>query len=118
MTERLSSVFHCALTACQHLESETSFQGRLRFRGDTLLLRLNDRLLAAHTSEVYEDLRHWLEPFLAQLYPGVQVELECAAAAGSRLEVVIKAAGSPEVATLLERLGGNGFAPGELSNGP
>ncbi len=118
VTERLSSVFHCALTACQHLESETSFQGRLRFRGDTLLLRLNDRLLAAHTSEVYEDLRHWLEPFLAQLYPGVQVELECAAAAGSRLEVVIKAAGSPEVATLLERLGGNGFAPGELSNGP
>ena len=40
VTERLHSVLQCALKACQLLEAEPSLQGRLKFRGDEMLLRI------------------------------------------------------------------------------
>ena len=43
---RLQSVCQDALSACQQLETEAVFQGKLRFRTDALQLRINDRLLA------------------------------------------------------------------------
>jgi hypothetical protein len=103
--DRLWSVLHCALTAGQHLETNPAFQGQLRFRGDELLVRLNDRLLASNTEAAYDELCQALEPFLATLYPDSQVAVEHVREGASRLTVVIKAAENPDVATLLSRLG-------------
>ena len=103
--DRLWSVLHCALTAGQHLETDPAFQGQLRFRGDELLVRLNDRLLAPNTEAAYDELRQALEPFLATLYPDSRVAVEHVREGASRLTVVIKAAENPDVATLLSRLG-------------
>lgn len=110
VAERLRSIFHCALTTGQLLEAESSLQGRLQFRANELLLRLNDRLLAPNTTEVYTDLRLQLDPFLAQLYAGCQVEVDHIADPKSCLTVVIKVADSPDLGTLLKRLGANGSA--------
>lgn len=101
---RLQSVFQDALTACQQLESEAAFQGRLRFRTDALLLRINDRLLAPNTTEVYNDLRGYLDPFLAQLYPEAPVTMAHRAKSASRLTIAIQTASLTDVHTLLTRL--------------
>ena len=105
MEDRLWSVLQCALTACQHLETDPTFEGQLRFRGDELLVRLNDRLLAPNTEAAYDELRQALAPFLAMLYLDSQVTVEHMREGASRLTVAIKAAENPDVATLLSRLG-------------
>jgi hypothetical protein len=80
------------------------FQGKLRFRTDTLQLRINDRLLAPNTKEAYADLRRHLHPFLAQLYPEDQVTIEHRAESSSRLTVAIEITPATDVGTLLARL--------------
>ena len=114
MEERLTSVFHCALTACQHLEAEASLQGRLQFRGDEFLLRLNDRLVVP-TAEVYDTLDLHLQPLLARLYPDCHVKVECVSASATRPTVSIKAAYAASVETLLERLAADRVEAGAVS---
>jgi hypothetical protein len=111
--ERLASVLQCALAACQRLEAEPVLAGRCRFRGDEWLLRFNDQLHVPNTVTAYHDLKYALEPVLATLYPGQQVEVEHLGEGSSRLTVVVKAAENPDVATLLRRLA----PPGQPVNG-
>jgi len=103
--DRLRSVWHCALTACQRLAAHPALAGRLQFRGNELLLRCNDRLHGPNTAAAYSELCQHLEPFLATLYTGQQVEVEHYSERTSRLTVSIKVAESPDVDTLLTRLG-------------
>src|SRR5262249_22705669 len=113
--ERLASVLHCALVACQQLEAEPALHGRCRFRGDELLLRLNDRLQAPNTVEVYDEVQQYLGPCLASLYTGCQVAVERVDTPAAPLTVHIKAAENPDVSTLLGRLAR--FAPPAQSIG-
>ncbi len=101
---RLRSVVQCALTACRLLEAESSLQGRLKFRGDEMLLRINDRLVSP-TLDAFDDLQAHLQPSLASLYPGRQVEVERNRGTDSRLTVAIKASEDSGVGTLYSRLG-------------
>ena len=103
--DRLRSVWQCTLTACQRLAAHPALSGRLQFRGNELLLRCNDRLQGPNTRAAYTALCEHLEPFLATLYTGQQVEVEHHSAHASRLTVGIKVAESPDVDTLLRRLG-------------
>ena len=75
VSERLQSVLHCAFKACRLLEAEPSLQGRVKFRGDELLLRVNDRLVSP-TLEAFDDLQAHLGPILERLYPDGQVEMQ------------------------------------------
>ena len=102
--ERLRSVWHCALTACQRLEAHPALHGRLRFRGNELLLRCNDRLRAPNTSATYDELCQHLEPFLATLYPGQRVEVGHMRGNTSRLTVAITVPEPLDIGTLLARL--------------
>lgn len=103
VTERLHSVLECALAACRLLEAEPSLQGRLKFRGNELLLRVNDRLVSPAPA-AFDDLRTHLQPVLTRLYPGCQVEMERCEGSDSRLAVAIKVAEDEDVATLYSRL--------------
>jgi hypothetical protein len=103
--ERLASVFLCALSACQRLEADTAFQGRLRFRTDGLTLRVNDRLYAPNTLDAFQAVYEELAAFLRTLYPDRALEVSHASDAASRLTLEIKAAEDPGVDTLLTRLG-------------
>ena len=102
--DRLRSVWHCALTACQRLEAHPALHGRLRFRGNELLLRCNDRLRAPNTTAAYDELYQHLEPFLATLYPGQRVAVAHILEETSRLTVAIKVPALLDVDTLLTRL--------------
>lgn len=106
---RLRSIFAAALTACRALETEESLEGRLTFRGDELMLRLNDRLAGRDRKSAEAELRAALEPLLAELYPddGVRVE-RVDEDPRERMRLAVRAADGAEVATLLERLGEGG----------
>jgi hypothetical protein len=112
VTERLCSVLSCALTACQQLEADSALHGRLRFRGNELLLRSNDRLDTPDTAETYEALHQHLAPCLALLYPNQQVEVARLHTRSARPTVAIKAAEAPDVGTLLARLQSAGTTAG------
>jgi hypothetical protein len=103
--ERLASVFFCALTACQRLEAEAAFHGQLRFRTDRFILRINDRLYAPNTLDVFQAVYEELAPFLRTLYPDQVLEVSHASDAASRLTLEVKATEQPGVETLLTRLG-------------
>ena len=106
VTERLQSVLQCALAACQLLEAQPSLQGRLKFRGDELLLRINDRLVSP-TLANFDDLQAHLRPILERLYPDHQVEVQSCGGSDSRLAVAIKVDENVEVAALYSRLDGS-----------
>jgi len=103
--ERLTSVLFCALTACQRLEAEAAFHGQLRFRTDGFILRINDRLHAPNTLDVFQAVYEELAPFLRTLYPDQVLEVSHASDAASRLTLEVKATEQPGVETLLTRLG-------------
>ena len=103
MTERLQSVVQCTLAACRLLEAEPSLQGRLKFRGDEMLLRVNDRLVSP-TPAAFDDLQAHLQPVLASLYPDCQVDVERNGGTDSRLAVAIRVSEDVGVETLCSRL--------------
>lgn len=107
VTERLQSVLQCALAACRLLEAEPALQGRLKFRGDELLLRINDRLVSP-TLANFDDLQAHLRPVLERLYPDHQAEVQSCGGSDSRLTVTIKVDEDADVDTLQSRLGKSG----------
>jgi len=108
VTERLHSVLRCAFKACRLLETEPVLQGRVKFRGDEMLLRVNDRLVSP-TLEAVDDLQSHLQPLLANLYTDCQVEMEHNGGGDSRLTVTIKVSEKSDVETLQNRLGESGI---------
>jgi hypothetical protein len=104
--QRLASVLRIALEAAVRLEEDVRLQGRLRFRGDELLLRINDRLLAPNVPQTFAALRPDIQTVLAELYDGADVSLEHDANPEHLFGVYAKASASPSAAELLRRLGG------------
>ena len=115
VTARFRSVLQAALRACQLLEAEASLQGRIRFRSDELLLRINDRLLGPNTVETFETLVEHLQPFLMALYADSAVKMEWQSVPKSRLAMTIKTAYGPTIDTLLARLDRDGSGEGDAS---
>lgn len=57
-----------ALFSCKKLEEEKSFADPLRFRGDEILFRLNDRLLAPNTDATFANVEPVLRSVFGKLY--------------------------------------------------
>jgi len=55
--DALRASLNSALLAASLLEAEPSLGGRLRFRRDELVVIANDRLLAANTAPVFDELK-------------------------------------------------------------
>jgi hypothetical protein len=103
--ERLRAAVTAALIAAAQLEQEPELAGRLRFAGDELLVRVNDRLFDNDAAGAAW-LRGLLAELAALLYPGVVATFEAAAAdPRARLGVRVRAPGASGVAALLARIG-------------
>jgi hypothetical protein len=101
--DRLRQAFAATLAGCKRLEEDPELGGRVHFRTDEALLRINDRLLAPNTAETFEAVRGELQQFLSELY-GAQVDLTHSPDAQRPFEVQIRAGASPSIADLLNRL--------------
>src|SRR5947209_213406 len=66
--EKLSTVLRTALENCQRLEQEPALDGKLRFAGNQVEIVVNDRLVAANTGEVFEEIRPEIDFLARRLY--------------------------------------------------
>src|SRR5437764_342952 len=102
---RLVGVFRAALEAAAKLEEEVTLRSRLKFAGDHLCFRIHDRLLAPNTPQIFEQVKPELQRFLSELYSGVALTLTQAGKPDELFEIRMKAAASPTIASLRQRLG-------------
>lgn len=63
---RLRQAHESALAACDRLEAEDVFRGKLKFDRDTIELAVNDRLLAPNSDETWNALK----PGIEERFPG------------------------------------------------
>ena len=101
--DRLAVVFKAALDAAVRLEEDYRLEGRIKFRTDEIVFRINDRLLAPNTAETYAQVRPDLEALVSELY-GSAIRTEHRADAGRLFEVVIRPTGSPSARSLQDRM--------------
>jgi hypothetical protein len=66
---RLAQAHHAALAACDRLEKEPEFAGKLKFNRNEIEVSVNDRLLAPNTDETWQAL----EPELTKFFPGCKI---------------------------------------------
>jgi hypothetical protein len=92
-----------ALAAARRLEGE-SVTPAIRFRGDELVLRVNDRLAAPNTKETFTTLEPALKKALKKLYADTAFTVEQLGSPKELFSVRVLAKGAPGVAALLSRI--------------
>jgi hypothetical protein len=102
--DRLLHVIGETLKAAALLESEPSLVGRLAFKTDELLIRLNDRLLAPNTAETFAQVKPDFATVADRLYGPGKTEIDYEPSALKVFEVHIKAKSSLPVQSLVERI--------------
>jgi hypothetical protein len=102
--ERLTDAFRRVLHAALLLNK--SFEGKLRFRTDELLFRINDRLLAPSTEATFASVRPELDAFCSRLFAGGGPQLALAGGPKQLFAVKITSDGKADLETLLSRIGG------------
>jgi hypothetical protein len=103
LTDRLRVTFRSALRAMQLIETAPSLAGRIQFRTDNPIFRINDRLFAPNTPETFAAMRPALDAFLTSLY-GAPIKLSHEPNVDTVFELQITAPASPRVDELLTRL--------------
>ena len=91
------------LGAARRLEGE-ALSPAIRFRGDELVLRVNDRLSAPNTKESFAALEPAFREALAKVYAGTAFTLEQFGTPRELFSVRVKAPGAAGVADLLSRV--------------
>jgi len=102
-SDRLRVIFRAVLQAVCLLESAPSLAGKIRFRTDNPIFRVNDRLLAPNTAETFIEIRPTLDAFLSTLFGG-PVGVSHLPNQETLFEVQIAATNSPSAGDLLKRL--------------
>jgi len=103
--DQLRYCFAQALEGCQRLQEDPKVAGRLRFRTDEAVIRLNDRLLAPNTAETFDRVRGDIDQVARQLWRGANVEIEHYPVELQLFEVRLRSDQPDDVATLLARVG-------------
>lgn len=70
LQDRLHQAHGAALRACERLEAEECFKGKLKFKRNSMEVFVNDRLLAPNTGETWTHLRPELQTF----FPDAKIE--------------------------------------------
>ena len=105
--DRLALTFAAALRTAVRLEDEPAFDGRLKFRADHAVFRINDRLLAPNTRQTFEQVAPDLRRFALDAYgPSAgDIALDHKPSPLTLFEVGIKASRPVDVRALLDRVG-------------
>ena len=104
--ERLTDLFRRTVHAALLLEREPALAGKLSFRTDEWLFRINDRLAAPNQTTTVAAVKAELEGFAGKLFEGAGLEITPVGEPRQLLTLRISARQAPGLAALLERLGG------------
>lgn len=102
---RIRATVETALKACQRLERESEFEGKVRFDGGELLLTANDRLNAPNTDATASAVEPHIRAVADGLYSGAKVTIERDTNPKQRFNLRVKVDGDFDVDTLLANLG-------------
>lgn len=100
----LSQALSEALKACRRLEEEPELAGRVSFAGGEFLLVANDRLRAPNAETTRQALAPHLDPVLARVYGGAQLDITRDPDPRQRFNLRVRATASFAVAELLRNL--------------
>lgn len=101
--DRLRQVTATALKCAQLLENEPSLKGRLSFRTNELLIRINDRLLAPNTDQTFAEIKPDLNDLAKSLY-GSGAKIEHKSSPLTLFEATIRSDVSPAISAMIESL--------------
>jgi hypothetical protein len=104
--QRLNDLFRRTVHAAMLLERDAALAGKVSFRTDEWVVRVNDRLAAPNTPETVAALRPEIEAFASQLFTGATVTVTPAGEPRQLVTLRITATPAPALPALLERLGG------------
>ena len=104
--DRLGTVCRTLLGAARLLEMEQAFDPPVTFRGNTIELIANDRLLAPNTDETARAIETALLAFAATLFDGQACEVTKHTGEDDRLALSVTVPQAAPLETLLGRLGG------------
>jgi hypothetical protein len=102
--QRLGGALLRAFKVALLLEAETAAKHPLRFRSDSVLIRVADRLAAPNTDATYGKLLPELERDLKKLYGAGRFETRRVGGPRELFSVEIRAEGAPPLADLVQRL--------------
>jgi hypothetical protein len=105
--EALADAFRRALHAALLLEREPTLAGKLRFGGQELLFRINDRLAAPSSDATFAAWKPRLDALCSRLFGGAPFELARASSEKELFTVKIVTPAKQELGALLSRLGGS-----------
>jgi len=103
-TECVLDAIRRALFAAKKLEGEASLPTPVRFRGDELTIRLNDRLRAPNDKATFASVEPVLRASLAKVYGATAFTIESFGEPRDLFGVRVKAPGAPGVSELLARI--------------
>ena len=101
---RLASVLGSALTAAAMLEQEPSLAGKLKFRADELLIRINDRLLAPNTEATFNEIKPDVAAVAERVYGGSPVTIGFKPSELKLFEVTVKAGQAPAIQNMIDNI--------------
>jgi hypothetical protein len=104
LAERLREVFRFALEPAALLESESALAGKAKFATDRFAFRIYDRLQGPNSAQTFAEVKPVLSAFVAEVYGKPATSIESTAPADGVFEATVKAANSPAIAELLDRL--------------
>ena len=102
--ECVTDAIRRAFFAAKKLEGESSLQDPIRFRGNELLIRINDRLLAPNTKETVREVEPVLREVLSKVYPDSSYTLEPVGTPRDLFGMRVLAPKAPSVTDLLARI--------------
>ena len=76
LRDGLGQLFLATLRVAVRLEDDAALEGKLKFRTDEMVFRVNDRLAAPNTPATFTAIEPTLRACLAALLPGADVALE------------------------------------------
>ena len=88
--DKLRDIMEQTLRSCQRLEVAPSLAGSLTFRGDQVMVVVNDRLRAPNTRETLEELQADLWAIGAQLFGSTDFALQHVDNADDRFTVQLE----------------------------
>jgi hypothetical protein len=103
---RLWDAFRRTIHAALLLEREPAFGGKLTFRTDEWLFRINDRLHAPNDQETWPRIEPELRSFCSELFVGVSVDIQRVGGPSQLFAARIRPEAKADLPALLERLGG------------
>jgi hypothetical protein len=106
--QNLRGVLREAILAADKLQRDPALSGKLEFRGDEIVIRLNDRLNAPNNEQTLAAVKPDMSAIAAQLFACRPIKLEPKIAPHTLFEIRIKSDTAESLSTLSNRLAVNG----------